>query len=74
MHRQSVTGYSSYFYNGSADAGQDPRAARPFFQVRRSTEMVLVGGLSAGFGLSAHDRKQPYQFNNALSVMSVVDG
>jgi prepilin-type N-terminal cleavage/methylation domain-containing protein/prepilin-type processing-associated H-X9-DG protein len=74
FHRQSVTYYSSYFFNGSADAGQDPRAARPFSQVRQPSEMVLAGEFSGALGLSAHDRKQPYQFNNALSMMSFVDG
>lgn len=74
FHRQTVTDYSSYFFNGSADSGEDPRAARPFSQVRRPSKMVLAGELSGALGLSAHDRKQPYQFNNALNVMSFVDG
>ncbi|HXC35839.1 MAG TPA: prepilin-type N-terminal cleavage/methylation domain-containing protein [Candidatus Acidoferrales bacterium] len=74
FHRQSVTDYSSYVFNGTADAGQDPRAARSFSQVRRPSEMILAGELSGAFGLSAHDRRQPFQFNNALCVMSFVDG
>lgn len=74
FHRQNVTDYSSYFFNGTANAGQDPRAARPFSQVRKPSEMVLAGELSGALGLSAHDRKQPYQFDNALSMMSFVDG
>jgi prepilin-type N-terminal cleavage/methylation domain-containing protein len=74
FYRQAATDYSSYFFNGSADAGEDPRAAKPFSSVRQPSEMVLAGELSGALGLSAHDRKQPYQFNNALSVMSFVDG
>jgi prepilin-type N-terminal cleavage/methylation domain-containing protein len=74
FYRQATTDSSSYFYNGSADAGDDPRAARPFSAVRQPSEMVLAGEISGALGLSAHDRKQPYQFNNALNVMSFVDG
>jgi len=33
-----------------------------------------VGELSGALGLSAHDRKDAYQFNNAPNVMSFVDG
>lgn len=74
FYRQAATDYSSYFFNGSADVGDDPRAAKPFSSVRRPSEMVLAGELSGALGLSAHARKQPYQFNNAMSVMSFVDG
>jgi prepilin-type N-terminal cleavage/methylation domain-containing protein len=72
--RQAATDYSSYFYNASADADGDPCAAKPFTAVRQPSLLVLVGEDSGGLGLSAHDRKQPYQFNNALNVMSFVDG
>ena len=71
---QPATDYSSYFFNGSADAGDDPRAAKPFSSVQRPSQMVLVAEDSGGLGLSAHNRKQPYQFNNAMNVMSFVDG
>jgi prepilin-type N-terminal cleavage/methylation domain-containing protein len=74
FYRQTVTDYSSYFFNGSADAGDDPRAARPFSSVRQPSQMILGGELSGGLGLSAHNRKQPYQFKDAPSVMSFVDG
>ena len=74
FYRQAAADYSSYFFNGSANAGDDPRAAKPFSSVHQPSEMVLAGELSGAMGLSAHDRKQPYQFNNALNVMSFVDG
>jgi prepilin-type N-terminal cleavage/methylation domain-containing protein len=74
FYRQATTHYDSYFFNGSADAGDDPRSARPFSQVRQPAEMVLAAELSGGIGLSAHNRKQPYQFNNAMNVVSFVDG
>jgi prepilin-type processing-associated H-X9-DG protein len=35
---------------------------------------VLAAEISGGVGLSAHDRREPGQFNNALNVMSFVDG
>ncbi len=72
--RQAATDNGSYFFNGSADATGDPRAARPFSQLRQPGQMVLVAEDSGGLGLSAHNRKQPYQFNNALNVLSFVDG
>jgi prepilin-type N-terminal cleavage/methylation domain-containing protein len=74
FYRQATTDYSSYFFNGEADTGDDPRAAKPFSSVRQPSEMVLAGELSGALGLSTHNRKQPYQFNNALNVMSFVDG
>jgi prepilin-type N-terminal cleavage/methylation domain-containing protein len=74
FYRQAATDYDSYFFNGSADAGEDPRAAKPFSSVRKPSQMVLAGELSGALGLSAHSRKQPHQFNNAPNVMSFVDG
>jgi prepilin-type N-terminal cleavage/methylation domain-containing protein len=74
FYRQATTDYSSYFFNGSADTGEDPRAAKPFSSVHQPSEMVLAGELSGALALSAHDRKQPYQFQNAMNVMSFVDG
>jgi prepilin-type processing-associated H-X9-DG protein len=42
---------------------------------RLLTQPIFHGGeLSGALGLSAHNRKQPYQFSNALNVMSFVDG
>jgi prepilin-type N-terminal cleavage/methylation domain-containing protein len=75
FHRQQATRYSSYFFNGEAADKPEPRMAqKPFSSVREPSRVVLVGELSGCFGLSTHDRKQPYQFNNALNVMSFVDG
>ena len=73
--RQKVTRYSSYFFNGEAtDKPETRMAQKPFSSVREPARVVLVGELSGGFGLSAHERKEPYQFNNAPNVMSFVDG
>jgi prepilin-type N-terminal cleavage/methylation domain-containing protein len=75
FYRQAVTHYDSYFFNGKADADADMRAAqKPFSSVREPAKFVLAGEDSGGLGLSAHDRKEPYQFNNAPNVMSFVDG
>ena len=74
FYRQAATDHDSYFFNGSADAGEDPRASRPFSSVRQPSKMVLAGELSGPLGLSGHDRKQPYQFNDAMNMMSFVDG
>jgi prepilin-type N-terminal cleavage/methylation domain-containing protein len=74
FYRQATTDYDSYFFNGSADAGDDPRASKPFSSVRQPSEMVLAGEVSGALGLSVYNRKQPYQFNNAMNVMSFVDG
>jgi prepilin-type N-terminal cleavage/methylation domain-containing protein len=75
FHRQKVTRYSSYFFNGDApDQPETRMAQKPFSSVREPSRVVLVGELSGAYGLSAHDRKEPYQFNNAPNVMSFVDG
>jgi prepilin-type N-terminal cleavage/methylation domain-containing protein len=74
FYRQAATDYGSYFFNGSADANDDPRAAKPFTSIRQPSQMVLVAEDSGGLALSAHNRKQPYQFNNAKNAMSFVDG
>lgn len=74
FHAQKVTHYSSYFFNGeAADKPETRMGQKPFSSVREPSRVVLVGELSGAFGLSAHDRKQPYQFNNAPNVMSFVD-
>jgi type II secretory pathway pseudopilin PulG len=73
--RQATTHYSSYFFNGAAP--DDPEArmgGKPFSSVREPARLVLVGELSSALGLSAHERKHPYQFNDARNVMSFVDG
>ena len=73
--RQAVTHYSSYFFNGAApDEPETRMAGKPFSSVREPSRVVLVGEVSGGVGLSGHERKQPYQFNNARNVMSFVDG
>jgi prepilin-type N-terminal cleavage/methylation domain-containing protein len=75
FHRQKVTRYSSYFFNGDAPDQPDTRMAqKPFSSVREPSRVVLVGELSGAYGLSAHDRKEPYQFNNAPNMMGFVDG
>jgi len=77
FHRQKVTFYSSYFFNGEApdEQGRETRMGqKPFCSVREPARVVLIGGLSGAFGLSTHDRKEPYQFNDAQNVMSFVDG
>jgi prepilin-type N-terminal cleavage/methylation domain-containing protein len=75
FYRQMVTDYSSYFFNGTAETNEAPRLAQePFSAVRQPSELVLAGELSAVLGLSTHSRNQPYQFNNAMNVLSFVDG
>ena len=75
FHRQKVTRYSSYFFNGEAANKPETRMAqKPFSSVCEPSRVVLVGELSGAYGLSAHDRKEPYQFNNSRNVMSFVDG
>jgi prepilin-type N-terminal cleavage/methylation domain-containing protein len=75
FHRQKTTRYSSYFFNGeSADKPETRMGQKLFSSVHEPSRVVLVGELSGAFGLSAHDRKEPYQFNNAPNVMSFVDG
>jgi prepilin-type N-terminal cleavage/methylation domain-containing protein len=75
FYRQTVTHYSSYFFNGKASTNDDTRAAqKPFASVGEPSKFILAGEDSGGLSLSAHDRKEPYQFNNALNVMSFVDG
>jgi hypothetical protein len=58
--------------------GPDGPAARKngkaFSVCPRTFACVLECELSGTFGLSAHDRQHPYQFNNAQDVMSFVDG
>lgn len=75
LYHQAATDYSSYFFNGTADAGDEPRLAQtPFSSVRQPSLLVLAGEDSGALGLSGHSRQQPHQFNNAMNVMSFVDG
>ena len=74
FHHLSQTLYSSYFFNGDADNGEIHMAGKPFTSVRNSSQLILVAELSAGVGLSSHDRKQPAQFNNAKNMLGFVDG
>jgi len=74
---QSWTEFSSYWFNGLArgdntnDVGM---AQKPFATTREPTRTELLGEISGGGSLSSHDRRQPLQFQNALNVMSFVDG
>src|SRR5215471_12069565 len=73
--RQATTHYSSYAFNGEAPGSEATRAAQKILSnVREPSRLVLVCELSAAFGLSTHDRREPYQFNNARNVVSFVDG
>lgn len=76
FYRQAADYYMSYFFNGKADP-DDPEtraAQKPFASISEPSKFVLAGEDSGGLGLSAHDRKEPYQFNDAHNVMSFVDG
>ena len=76
FYRQAVTHYVSYFFNGlvKSDDPDTHVAQKPFASVSEPARCVLAGEIPGGLGLSAHDRREPYQFNNALDVMSFVDG
>jgi prepilin-type N-terminal cleavage/methylation domain-containing protein len=74
FYRQATLHNDSYFFNGSASDGDDPRAAKPFSQVRQPAQLVMAAEISGALGLSAHARKQPYQFRDAMNVLSFVDG
>jgi prepilin-type N-terminal cleavage/methylation domain-containing protein/prepilin-type processing-associated H-X9-DG protein len=75
FHRQPTTHYSSYFFNGLAPDNPETRSGqKPFSSAREPSRVMLVGEISGAFGLSTHERRQPYQFNNARNMMSFVDG
>ncbi|MDB6131495.1 MAG: hypothetical protein JWM04_2602 [Verrucomicrobiales bacterium] len=75
FHRQEFSRHSSYFFNGMAPDEPDSRlGGKPFSSVRESSKVILMGELSGAYSLSAHDRKERYQFNNARNVMGFVDG
>ena len=75
FHRQEFSHYSSYFFNGMApDEPETRMGGKPFSSVREPSRLVLEVELSGAYGLSTHERREPYQFNNARNVMSCVDG
>jgi prepilin-type N-terminal cleavage/methylation domain-containing protein len=75
FHRQEFSHYSSFFFNGMApDKPETRMGGKPFSSVREPSRLVLEGELSGVYGLSMHERREPYQFNNARNVMSFVDG
>ena len=75
FYRQQATRYSSYWFNGEApDKPETRMGGKPFSSVREPSRVVLLGEISGCIALSAHDRREPYQFNNARNVMSFVDG
>lgn len=77
FYRQEFSRYSSYFFNGTAP-GEIPSlehmGQRPLTSIHHPSRIVLIGELSGACPLSTHERKEPYQFNDARNVMSFVDG
>ena len=75
---QSWTHFSSYWFNGGvrtdAHTNDLGMAQRPFASVREPTKAELIGEISGAMALSSHVRKHPLQFQDALNVMSFVDG
>jgi prepilin-type N-terminal cleavage/methylation domain-containing protein len=75
---QAWTDFSSYWFNGDVTRDDNTNdlgmAQKPFASVREPTQTELIGEISGGMGLSGHDRRQPLQFQDALNVMSFVDG
>lgn len=79
FHQQAWTEYSSYFFNGDARGtnGMDKPvnlAGKLFDSVRQPDRTVLIGEISGGICVSAHEHKEPLQYQNAKNVMSFVDG
>ncbi len=74
---QAWTEFSSYWFNGLArgdDTNDVGMAQKPFATTREPARTELIGEISGGGALSSHDRREPLQFQNALNVMSFVDG
>jgi prepilin-type N-terminal cleavage/methylation domain-containing protein len=74
---QSWTDFSSYWFNGLSrgdDTNDVGMAQKPFATTREQAKTELIGEISGGGSLSSHDRRQPLQFQDALNVMSFVDG
>jgi len=75
FHRQEFTHHASYFFNGLApDEPETRMGGKPFSAVHEPSSLVLAGEVSSAYSLSTHERKEPYQFNNARNIMSFVDG
>jgi prepilin-type N-terminal cleavage/methylation domain-containing protein len=79
FHTQTWTLFSSYFFNATARGTNGVKNVfgleqKPFASVQDPARTVLVGEISGGIGLSAHDRQEPLQFADARNVMSFVDG
>lgn len=71
------THFSSYWFNGGVfndNTNELDMAQKPFASVFEPSRTELIGEDSGGIGLSSHDRRQPLQFQDALNVMSFVDG
>jgi prepilin-type N-terminal cleavage/methylation domain-containing protein len=74
---QAWTHFSSYWFNGGVrtdDTNDLGMAQKPFASVRQPEKTALIGEISGGIGLSSHFRRQPLQFQDAVNVMSFVDG
>jgi len=75
---QGWTRFSSYWFNGgvthSPDTNEVGMAQKAFTSVREPVRTELIGEISGGLGLSGHDRRQQFQFQDARNVMSFVDG
>jgi prepilin-type N-terminal cleavage/methylation domain-containing protein len=78
FYNQSWTHFSSYWFNGGvrtdANTNDLGMAQRPFASVREPAKTALIAEISAGIGVSSHVRIQPLQFQDALNVISFVDG
>lgn len=73
---QSQTQFSSYWFNGGARGTNNTELGmvqKAFTSVRNPAKTALIGEISGGIGLSAHNRVQPLQFLDARNVMSFVD-
>ena len=74
---QAWTHFSSYWFNGLSrgdDTNALGMAQKPFSRTRNPAMTDLVAEISAGGGLSSHDRRQPLQFPDPRNVLSFVDG
>jgi len=71
---QAWTHFSSYGFNGLGTNDEPHLAQKPFASVREPPRTVLIAEISGAIGVSAHDRLQPLQFQDARNVLSFVDG
>jgi prepilin-type N-terminal cleavage/methylation domain-containing protein len=78
FYNQAWSDFSSYWFNGGVERDTETNdlgmAQKPFASVREPVKTELIGEISGGLGLSGHDRRQQFQFPDALNVMSFVDG